>query len=79
MIFLHKQDKWIKMQEFISVGEWVREFLCLFWCETHTKGLHVRFSMSAEEDEGRQGPRAVDRRKQSTEIRERQQSEKGDY
>ena len=28
----------------------------LFWCKTHTKGLHVRFPMRLEEDEGRKVP-----------------------
>ena len=47
----------------------VRRFLCLFWRETHTKDLRMRSPMRPEEDEGRQGPRAVNRRRQSTEER----------
>ena len=49
----------------------VRGSLCLFWRKTHAKSLHARFPMRLEEDEGRQGPRAVNRREQSTEVRER--------
>ena len=29
---------------------------CLFWRETHTKGLRARFPTRLEEDEERQGP-----------------------
>ena len=50
----------------------VRGSLCLFWRETHTKGMRVRLPTRPEEDEGRQSPRAeqkkgVNRRGQSTE------------
>ena len=40
------------------VCEWVpdREFLCLLWCETHTKGLSTRFPARPEVDEGRMVP-----------------------
>ena len=34
----------------------VRRFLCLFWRETHTKGLRARFPTRLEEDEGRKVP-----------------------
>ena len=34
----------------------VRESLCQFWCETRTKGLHARFPVRPEEDEGRKVP-----------------------
>ena len=40
----------------------------LFWRETHTNGLRARSLTRPEEDEGRQGPRAVNRREQSTEV-----------
>ena len=56
----------------------VRGFLCLFWRETHTKGLRARFPTRPEEDEGRQSPKEVNRREQSTEVRGRRRSEKGD-
>ena len=49
----------------------VRRFLCLFWRENHTKGLHARFSMRLEEDKGRKGTeqnRRVDGKGQSTEV-----------
>ena len=46
----------------------VRGFRCLFWRETYTKGLRARFSTRLEEDEGKQGPRSFNRRKQSTEV-----------
>ena len=44
--------------------EWapVRGFFCLFWCETHTKGLRARFPTRPEEDEEIQGPRVVNRK-----------------
>ncbi len=34
----------------------VRESLCLFWRESHTKGLHARFPTRPEEDEGKKVP-----------------------
>ena len=34
----------------------VRGSLCLFWCETHTKGLRTRSPMRPEEDKGRKVP-----------------------
>ena len=57
----------------------VRGFLCLFWRETHTKDLRARFLTTPEEDEKGQGPRAVNRRRQSTEVGERRRLEKGGY
>ena len=47
----------------------VRGSLCLFWRETHTKSLRARFPMRPEEGEGRQGPRAVNRTRQSARER----------
>ena len=52
----------------------VRVFLCLFWRETHTKFLRVRFLMRPEEDKERQGTRAENRRRQSTEESSQQKS-----
>ena len=57
----------------------VRGSLCLFWRETHTKGLHARLPTRPEEDEGRQGTRAkqkkaVDRTGQSVGENSRQKS-----
>ena len=47
--------------------EWVpiRRFLSLFWCKTLTKSLRARFLARLEEDEGKQGPWAGNRRRQS--------------
>ena len=48
----------------------VRGSLCLFWRETHTKGLRARFPTSPEEDEGRKVPerkKGVRRRNQNRE------------
>ena len=47
----------------------VRGPLCLFWRETHTKGLCVRLPTKPEEDEGRKVPQTteVSRTNQSTE------------
>ena len=52
----------------------VRSFLCLIWHETHTKGLRAR----PDEDESRQGPRAVNSRKQWAEEASQQKSGEGD-
>ena len=51
------------MHSFCRCG-WVlvRGFLCPFWCETHTKGLRARFPTRPEDEEERQGPRAVNSR-----------------
>ena len=49
----------------------VREFLCLFWCETHTKGLRARFPTKTEDDEERQSPKAVNRSWGKVAIKER--------
>ena len=38
---------------FLCVWVPVREFLCLLWCETHTKGLGTRSLARPEVDEGR--------------------------
>ena len=54
----------------------VRVLFCLFWRETHTKGLHARFSTRPEKDKGKQSPKAVDRRKQS--IGENNQQKSGE-
>ena len=52
----------------------VRGFLFLFWCETHTKGLGARFLTWPEEDEEKQGPRAVNNDSQwKAMVRERRQ------
>ena len=45
----------------------VRESLCLFWRETHTKGLRARSPTRPEEDERRKVPGTVGRREQSRE------------
>ena len=50
----------------------VRWFLCLLWCETHTKGLCTRLPTRLEEDEERQGPRAVNKSQGKVTVRERQ-------
>ena len=47
----------------------VRGFLCLLWRKAHTKDLCLRFPMRPEEDQERQGPRSVNRRKKSATIR----------
>ena len=54
----------------------VRGSLCLFWRETHTKGLCARFPTRPEEDEGMKDPESteVDRTDQSTEQESRQKS-----
>ena len=39
----------------------VRGFLCLFWRQTHRKGLRARFPTRPKEDGERQDPRAVTR------------------
>ena len=44
----------------------VRGSLCLFWRETHAKGVRARLPTTLEEDEKRQGSR-VNRTGQSTE------------
>ena len=45
----------------------VRESLCLFWRETHTKGQRARFPTRPEAVEGRKVPEKVGRRGQSRE------------
>ena len=52
----------------------VKGFLCLFWHETHIKG----FPTKPEEDEEKQGPRAVNREKLAS-VKERWRSERGRY
>ena len=47
-------------------------FLCLSLRETDTKGLHGRFPTRPEEDDGRQGPRAVITNRGKASVRERQ-------
>ena len=49
----------------------VREFLCLFWRESYTKGLHTRFPTRLEEDKEKQGPRAVNRSQKKAMVREK--------
>ena len=39
----------------------VRESLCLFWCETYTKGLRSRSPARPEVDEGRKVPEKTER------------------
>ena len=41
---------------FVCMCVLVRESLCLFWRETHTKGLRARSPTRPEEDEGRKIP-----------------------
>ena len=48
----------------------VRRFLCLFWHETHIKGLRVRLG----EDEGKQGSKAVNRREANRAVSWREQT-----
>ena len=50
-------------------------FVFFFWCETHTKGLHVRLPTRSEENEGRQGTRVENRWRQSTEERSQREVE----
>ena len=55
----------------------------LFWRETHAKGLCARSPTRPEEDEGKQSPRAeqkkpVNRREQSTKVWEGKVREGGD-
>ena len=54
----------------------VRKFFCLLKRETNTKGLYAKFPTRPEEDEERQGPRAVNRREELVTVRERRRSEK---
>ena len=46
----------------------LKESLCPFCRETHTKSLRARFPTRPEDEEKRQGPRGVNRREQSTEV-----------
>ena len=50
-----RHDGW---HSFLRVWLWVpvKGSLCLFWCKTHTKGLHMRFPTRPKEDEGRKVP-----------------------
>ena len=49
------------------VWGWVPvKFLCLFWRETHTKGLCARFPTRSEEGPMAEQKRAVNKRRQST-------------
>ena len=52
----------------------VRGSLCLFWRETHSKGLHPRSPTRPKEDEWSQENREVDRTEQSTEVGESRES-----
>ena len=57
-------------------GAPVKGSFCLFWLETHTKGLCVRSLKRPEENEGRKVPKAVSRREQDT-VGRREQSRVG--
>ena len=62
---------------FLWVWVPVRESLCLFWCETHTKSLRARTPTRPEEDEGKKVPETVDWRGQSREEGRSQQKGAG--
>ena len=57
----------------------VRGFLFLFRREIHTKGLRTIFSTRPGEDEEKQVPRAVNKRKELALVRKKRQSERGSY
>ena len=68
-------DEW---HSFLRVWVPFRGFLCLFWRETHTKGLCARFPTRPEEDEERKGPWAVNWIRQSAEESSQQKPGEGD-
>ena len=49
----------------------VRGFLCLFWRETHTKGLRAKFPTRPEEDESSEQKKAVNKNRGKAMVRER--------
>ena len=57
---------------FLWVWVWVStsQIPCLFWGEANTKGLRAKSPWRPKEDEGRQGPRAVNRSRGKATVRE---------
>ena len=63
----------------VSMGErQSKDSFFLFWRETNTKNLCARFPTRLEEDEERQGSRAVNREEVATVIK-RQRSRRGSW